>query len=187
MIATESPTMPTTAKENRATWFDDVPEYIQDYPVEGLYTREEVIGSLANRGVDVNEVTLVFWEKQGILPRPVRRWRDGAPRALYPPWAVDAIVHLRNLQAHGRTLEQIAPLMTAHQLAAVVWQDPFGPAMTDARTALLAYAEALEIDILAIEGITIRFNGDGDTMLHEENLTVPVELRQSIVRRQSNP
>jgi DNA-binding transcriptional MerR regulator len=179
--------MPRTAKENRATWFDDVPDYLQDIPPDGLYTRQEVIGSLADRGVDVNEVTLVFWEKQGILPRPVRRWRDGAPRALYPPWAVDAIAHLRALQSQGRTLEQIAPLMTAHRLAAVVWQDRWGPAMTDARTALLAYAEALEIDILALEGITILFNGDSGTTLHEETLTVPVELRQSIVRRQSNP
>jgi DNA-binding transcriptional MerR regulator len=185
--------MPTTTtppktkpRDHRLTWLDGIPDYLQDYPTEGLYTRYEVIGSLRDRGVDVNEVTLVFWEKTGILPRPVRRWRDGAPRALYPPWAVDAIVHLRNLQAHGRTLDQIAPLMTAHRLASVVWQDPFGPAMTDARSALLAYARALELDILAIEGITIRYNGTDDTPLHEETLTIPVELRQSIVRRQSN-
>jgi DNA-binding transcriptional MerR regulator len=178
--------MPTTAKEHRTTWFDDVPDYWRDMPVEGLYTREDVLGSLQDRGVNVNEVTLVFWEKTGILPRPVRRWRDGAPRALYPPWAVDAILHLRNLQAQGRTLDQIAPLMTAHRLASVAWQDPIGPAMTDVRSALLAYAQALEIDILAIEGITIRYNGTDDTMLHEETLTVPVEFRQSIVRRQSN-
>ena len=179
--------MPTTAKENRATWFDDVPDYLRDMPVEGLYTREDVLGSLQDRGVDVNEVTLVFWEKTGILPRPVRRWRDGAPRALYPPWAVDAIAHLRALQAQGRTLDQIALLMQGHKLAPVIWQDPIAGPKTDARTALMAYAQALEIDILAIEGITIRYNGTGDTPLHEETLTIPVELRQSIVRRQSNP
>jgi DNA-binding transcriptional MerR regulator len=167
------------ARANRATWFDDIPDYLKEMPVEGLYSREEVLGSLQDRGIDVNEVTLVFWEKRGILPRPIRRWRDGAPRALYPPWAVDAIEHLRNLQAQGRPLSEIAPLMQAHKLAAVMWADPIAGPMTDARTALLAYANALGLDVLAIEGITIRFNGTDDTTLHEETLTVPVELRKS--------
>jgi len=189
MIATlaqpKATAMPTTAKENRATWFDDVPDYLRDMPIEGLYTREEVLGSLQDRGVDVNEVTLVYWEKAGILPRPIRRHRDNAPRALYPPWAVDAIEHLRDLQAQGRTLDQIKPLMQAHKLAAVMWQDPIAGPKTDARTALLAYAQALDIDILAIEGITIRYNGTDDTPLHEETLTIPVELRQNLRRRKS--
>jgi len=177
--------MPTTETPTtkRATWLDDLPDYLRDYPPDGLYSREEVLGSLQDRGVDVNEVTLVFWEKSGILPRPVRRWRDGAPRALYPPWAVDAIVHLRVLQAQGRTLEQIRPLMQAHRLAVVMWEDPIAGPKTDARTALLAYAQALGLNVLDLEGITIRYNSTNDKTLHEETLTVPVELRQSIQRR----
>jgi len=181
--------MPTTvtapAKPKQETWLDGLPDYLRDYPPDGLYTREEVIGSLRDRGIDVNEVTLVFWEKSRILPRPVRRRRDGAPRALYPPWAVDAIAHLRGLQAQGRTLEQIAPLMQSWKLAAVVWQDPISGPMTDARTALLALAQALELDVLRIEGITIRYNDEGDRTLHEQTLVVPFELRQHLQRRQS--
>jgi DNA-binding transcriptional MerR regulator len=172
-------------RNNKETWLDGLPDRLREMPADALFTREEILDMLRDRSVDVNEVTLVFWEKSGILPRPLRRWRDGAPRALYPPWAVDAIAHLRDLQGQGRTLEQIAPLMQSWKLSPIVWGDPVGPALTDARTALLAYAQGIGLDVLRIEGITIRFNEETDRAMHETALTVPLELRQSIVRRQS--
>jgi len=198
LSATIRGTSRVTAKLNRETWLDGLPDDVRDTPPDELYTREEVLGLLGDRGIDVNEVTLVFWEKSGILPRPVRRRRDGAPRALYPPWAVDAIAHLRDLQAQGRSLEQIAPLMRSWKLTAVeatdratlrvlehavVWKDPgFGP-MNDARTTLLALGQALGLDVLRIEGITVTYHDNGDHPMHEETLTVPYELRQSVRRR----
>jgi len=164
--------MPATNKE---TWFDGLPDYLREMPVEGMYTRAEVLGSLQDRGVDVNEITLVYWEKSGILPRPIRRHRDNAPRALYPPWAVDAIEHLRELQAKGRTLDQIRPLMRARKLAAVMWSDPLSAPLTDARTALLTVAEAAGVEAARI---TYTFTDDSGVETFRREESIEPALRQ---------
>ena len=164
----------TTAKENRATWFDDVPDYLKDMPVEGLYTREEVLGSLHDRGVEINEGTLVSLEKANVLPRPIRRYRDGAPRALYPPWAVDAIEYLRQLQAKGMTRAQIAPFMNAWQLSQTIWADPLSGPLTVIREELLGIARSADLDVAKFR-ITFFDDNDGEVWRHE--LGIPGEWR----------
>jgi len=51
-----------------------------------LITRAQVLEEVHGRGIRISESTLRAREAEGILPRPIRRWRDGATRALYPSW-----------------------------------------------------------------------------------------------------
>ena len=171
MIATEKDSRPTTAKDHRSTWFDGVP----DMPIDAMYTRTEVLESLQDRGVDVNEITLVFWEKSGVLPRPVRRHRDNAVRALYPPHAVDAIQYVRELQAKGRSLDAIRPLMISWKLASVTWSDPLSAPLADVRTALLAVAEAVGVDAARI---TYTFTDDNGVETFRREESIDPALRQ---------
>jgi DNA-binding transcriptional MerR regulator len=161
--------------QRRQTWLDGLPDYLREMPVDAMYTRAEVLGSLQDRSVDVNEITLVYWEKAGILPRPIRRHRDNAVRALYPPWAVDAIQHVRELQAKGRTLDQIKPLMSSWKLAAVTWDDPLSAPLTDARTAHLAVAEAAGVEAARI---TYTFTDDNGIETFRREESIDPALRQ---------
>jgi DNA-binding transcriptional MerR regulator len=174
MIAIERDSRPTTAKENRATWFDGVP----DMPIDAMFTRAEVLDSLQDRGVDVNEITLVYWEKSGVLPRPVRRHRDNAVRALYPPHAVDAVQYVRDLQAKGHPLDAIKPLMSSWKLASVQWDDPLSAPLVDVRTALLAVAAAVGVDAARI---TYTFTDDNgfETFRREESIDPALRQRYS--------
>lgn len=71
-------------------------------------TRTELLAEVNRVGASVTERTLTFWEKEGILPRPIRRWHDGAPRALYPPSRVQDVLAVRRLQWQGWSLRAIA-------------------------------------------------------------------------------
>lgn len=160
----EAPTKP-----KRETWLDLLPDGALE---PFLVTRDEVIGSLKDLGVDVNEVTLVFWEKSGVLPRPVRRWHAGAPHAMYPSYAIDAIEHLRQLQAAGRTLEQITPLMRMWALNEIQWQDPLSEPLTQARNALY---EVARVRGIKASGIRIAFIDDNGEELWRHELAIPGE------------
>lgn len=164
------------AKPSKRTWLDGLPEYLAKMPADALYTRDEVLGSLHDRGVDINEGTLVSLEKANVLPRPVIRYRDGAPRALYPPWSVDAIEYLRQLQAKGMTRAQIAPLMDPHKLSEQIWSDPIAAPLTIVRDELLDVARILGLDVAAIR---IQFLDDDGNVLDrgEHELPVPGEWR----------
>ncbi len=172
-----TPTEGATGRGKRRTWEDGLPEsltYLQNPDL--YYTRDEVLGVLRDRGIDVDEVALVYWEKAGILPHAVRRWRDGAPRALYPPWAVDAIAHLRELQAKGRKLSDIANVMPAWELAPIVWQDPYAAPLNSARAALLELAKVVGVDPA---GIRVVFTDDEGQEVWKHELAVPSEWRQA--------
>lgn len=163
-----------TAAKNRETWFDHRPaDWPKPDPAD-LLDRPELIEALRERGVEVDEVALVFWEKRGILPRPARRWRDGAPRALYPQHAVSAVAHLRELQAAGRSLEDIAPLMRAWTLAPIQWEDPYAKPLTTVRAALLELARALNMDPA---GIRVGFLDDAGEEFWKHEISVPGEWR----------
>lgn len=168
--------MPTAekTKTHKQTWLDGIPEWLQEIPIAGLYTRQEVLGALHDRGVDINEGTLVSLEKADVLPRPIRRYRDGAPRALYPPWAVDAIQYLRQLQAKGMTRAQIAPLMTAWELSRPMWEDPLSGPLTIIREELLGIARSRGIDVARFK-ITFHDDDGGEIWRHE--LGIPDEWR----------
>lgn len=95
---------PATAKPG--TWIDWMAPGTPE-PTE-LITRDEVIDRLLQRGVKIAARTLAHWESIGATPRPVRRWRDGAPRALYPDWVVDIAVQVPHfLRYEGLTLSEI--------------------------------------------------------------------------------
>lgn len=107
-MAAAAPTKP-----KRETWRDWLPEVAPD-PDE-LLTRDELIGRLRSWRVDATEADLRYWEYAGVLPRPVRRWHDGAVRALYPDWFPHLVRELRRLQRReGLTLEEIAPRLRVH-------------------------------------------------------------------------
>ena len=78
-------------------------------PEPQLITREHLLQELHDATVDVSERILLSWESKGVLPRPVRRWRDGAPRAFYPVWWGDIVREVRELRDSGVSLEQIRP------------------------------------------------------------------------------
>ncbi len=172
-----TPTEGATSKGGQRTWEDRLPEYLRNPDL--YYTRDEVLGVLRDRGIDVDEVALVYWEKAGILPRAVRRWRDGVPRALYPPWAVDAIAHLRELQAKGRKLSDIAKVMPAWELAPIVWQDPYAAPLNSARAALLELAKVVGVDAA---GIRVVFTDDEGQEVWTHELPVPSEWRRQPTR-----
>lgn len=159
----------------KRTWFDHRPPDWPPPDPADLLDRKELLDDLRERGVEVDDVALVFWEKRGILPRPMRRWRDGAPRALYPHHAVDAVTHLRQLQAAGRSLDEIAPIMRAWELAPLQWDDPYRKPLTAARAALLDFARAMNIDAA---GIRVTFVDDaGDAIGSPHEFPVPGEWR----------
>ena len=126
--------MTTTAtKPKRETWVTWMPAGATD--VERI-TRDDLIEELAIEGVAVTARTLMYWEKQGVLPHPERKWSDGAPRVFYPRWFIPAIKHLRELQNSGLTLDKIRPFMRSWALSTVQWADPFADPQQRARAAI---------------------------------------------------
>ncbi len=83
-------------------------------PEPTLLTRAQVVQALARRGVKVNESDLRYWEYEGILPRPVRQWHEGAVRAVYPDWYPFLVRRIRALQRQGLSLSEIAPHIRIH-------------------------------------------------------------------------
>ena len=82
-----------------------------------LFTRDELIELLAPE-VPVSANDLRFWEGAGILPRAIKRWHEEtrSVRALYPITAAAVIEQLRDLQAAGYTLSQIARILRGRAL-----------------------------------------------------------------------
>ncbi len=101
-MATEAP-----AKPKRETWQDWLPPGVPAFTPDELMPRAEFLTELRNRGIDASESDLRYWEYVGALPRPIRRWHEGATRALYPRVAFDAVSTLRRLQRDGLPLEDI--------------------------------------------------------------------------------
>jgi hypothetical protein len=96
----------------KQTWVDWLPPRAIP-PLDTLLTREDVLDVLRERGVDVTEHDLRYWENEGILPRPVRQWFRGATRATYPGWYVELVERLKWLQRQGSPLRLIGPRLRA--------------------------------------------------------------------------
>ncbi len=105
---------PSTGKTNGQTWRDLLPEEARDIPAADLFTRAQLSEALARVNIKVSPEDLRYWEREGILPRGVRQWHDGASRSVYPGWYANLIFHLRKLQQRGYTLEQIRRRIEAH-------------------------------------------------------------------------
>ncbi len=91
----------------RETWIDWLPAGVAEPPASELLLRSQVLAWLAARRMSVRESDLRYWEGRGVLPHPVRRWHEGAVRALYPAWYPLAVRVLFHLQAVGRPLAAI--------------------------------------------------------------------------------
>ncbi len=74
------------------TWADWIPPGWLAPIDEQLITRDELLRRAHEFGVEIHPRTLQQLENRGYLPRPVRRWHDGAVRALYAPWVVDLAI-----------------------------------------------------------------------------------------------
>lgn len=95
----------TTSKPKRETWLDWLPSDAPD-PLE-LITRQELARRVSDRGFDVTNEKIGYWEKQGVLPLPVRRWHEGATRALYPSWMEDVVIRAIGLRERGESTSGI--------------------------------------------------------------------------------
>jgi DNA-binding transcriptional MerR regulator len=107
--------MPTQTKPKPETWLDWMPEGSTE--PEHLLTRDEVVDLLSKRHVagtePISAGDLRYWESIGVLPHPIRRWRDGAPRALYHPFAWLLAREVRMKQRAGFALDEIRPQIRA--------------------------------------------------------------------------
>jgi DNA-binding transcriptional MerR regulator len=89
-----------------------------------LLTGDELLARLDRLGLDVDAETLRLWIKRRILPAPVRRWHNGATRALYHPAYVHAVQHLRELQGQGLRLDDIGPRVADRLVEAAIERAP---------------------------------------------------------------
>lgn len=89
--------------------------------INDMLTRDDVLQVAHGKGWSLPETTFVSWEKQGILPRPIRRRRDGAPRALYPPYAVNVAIAICKLRAIRMPLEQIVEVLRVTGFNPAAW------------------------------------------------------------------
>ncbi len=128
-------------------WFPDTAEGEQG-------TIDDLLAFLARLDTpDVTADTIRYWQKAGVLPSPVKRWHDGATRAIYPTtYAALVIRELLELKDLGYTLQQIAPRLRAHA-AGMQSTDPLG-----IREAITDVARAYEaISKRTVTGVQIRF------------------------------
>ena len=131
----------TDEQSRHETWVDWMPP---EAPASQLLSHDELLEELRARDITVSAATLEHWRRNGVLPRPVRRAHRGSVRPVYPYWFVPAIQHLRELQAEGRTLEQITPVMRAWASTSVMWTDPLAQPTAVLQGALQEYANALQ-------------------------------------------
>ena len=87
MYRREGRSMPTD--QHTETWANWMPSGWIGPADEELITRGELLTRAKGFGADIHPRTLQILENQGLVPRPIRRWHDGAVRALYAPWVVD--------------------------------------------------------------------------------------------------
>jgi DNA-binding transcriptional MerR regulator len=160
MPATETATQP---KPKRETWLDLLPPGAPRPPLEELMTREELLEELQRRGVDVTETALVAWEKRGFAPRAIRSRRASTSVALYPEFAIPALVQLRTLHEQGYTLKKIAPLVRMWADNSILWTDPWQSHQAAIRGPLVNFAQAvasrLGEDVASIRVILQREDG----------------------------
>ncbi len=122
--------MPTNARDKpkKESWLDWLPAGVPE-PDE-LLTRDDLLEGLRRDGVVVREDDLQNWQGAGIVPYGVRRRHPSSRtgRMLYPWWMGHVLRDLRALQAEGRSLRSIEPILRqraagyARQEPGTVWQ-----------------------------------------------------------------
>jgi len=125
-----------TKRENKRATEDDWRVWqAEDAPDPPLLTRTEVLALVERWKVvqpPVDERTLRYWEKQGLVPRPMRSYHAGATRSRYPSWVADLIAIIRLEQRAGRKLAELGPMVRqqAHRLSLLLPRHPFPPQPT---------------------------------------------------------
>jgi len=105
--------MTATMTKPKETWRDWMPPGLPE--PEELFTREELADLLHSWHIDASVSDLRYWEYAGVLPRPVRRWHNGAVRAVYPRWIASIVRELRRMQrVEGFSLQHIRPQLRAY-------------------------------------------------------------------------
>lgn len=101
-------TAPEKAPPNE-TWRGWLPDEIPSPDDDELITRDQLLAIVNDQGIKISVSDLRYWERLGVVPRPVRKWHNGATRALYPTQMITAIKEVRRLQRHGLSLGEIGP------------------------------------------------------------------------------
>jgi len=93
-----------TKPKERRTWLHLMAADTEEPPT---FTRQELIDRLALEGITLTPVTLAYWEREGIIPGSVRRWRNGATQSVYADWMLPLVRSVRGMQAQGVSLDKI--------------------------------------------------------------------------------
>jgi hypothetical protein len=83
-----------------------------------LLTRDELAAELRALGLDADGDTVRYWEALGTLPRSIKRWHEGATRAIYPDWFVPLVLGLRELQDTASIARVLHEVKTTTELEA---------------------------------------------------------------------
>ena len=99
------------------TWQDFLPPNIPPPEVIG---RKALLERCAQSGATISERQLRYLESVGALPRPVRRFHEGAPQALYPVWLPAVVVQVWDRYQGGHKpamlAEELPDRLTYHAL-----------------------------------------------------------------------
>ena len=118
----------TEGGDQRETWRDWQDKRAPEPP---LLTRTEVLALLERWNIEpkVEERTLRYWEKEGLIPRPTREHRSGVTRTWYPSWVPDLIAVLRRRQRYKVKLATLRDELraVARQLSTEPREHPFTP------------------------------------------------------------
>ncbi len=162
-------------KSKHETWRSWMPPGTPE--PEPLLTRVELLDRLHSEGIDVSETSLVYWEKEGILPRAVRRWHGGKPATLYPEWLIPAVNTVRIMQDRGESLAEIRatirsiyrlPLSEDEQIARNTAYDAALKALIEPLAALVQQwehwsnqeLESVRILLRTTDGAEVKYNFD---------------------------
>jgi len=105
--------MPTENGAKPETWRDWLPAGGPE--PDRLYTRDQVLDLARGMRAEVSTSDIRYWEQVGVLPRPVRRWHEGAVRAVYPLLIAYLIKELRRLQRYeGLSLAEARPRLRTY-------------------------------------------------------------------------
>lgn len=100
--------------ERAKTWLEWQEQFAPDAPIPDdneLVTREDIFASLSAVGIEMSLSTLKRWETAGMVPRPIRRWHNGATRGLYARWAAYAVAVAHDLHSRRQDPKVIALLL----------------------------------------------------------------------------
>jgi len=105
--ATDQEPAPVESVPVAVTWRDWLPAGTATPADDELITRGELLARLKDVGVELTPRTLQTWEQLGIMPRPTRRWHNGANRSFYPAWVVYIGRLADSLKTYGAPIEGI--------------------------------------------------------------------------------